>query len=141
MTWVSNPNLYRVWANMKARINNSKNPKFKDYGGRGIKICKEWNILHGFNNFESWALQNGYKQGLFLDRADTNGNYEPQNCRWVSVLISNENRNWNKIDKQKAKEIRFLKNVCYYSNQEIADIFRIGKRHVVNILHNKYWKV
>lgn len=94
----SQTKLYDVWTNMKQRCNNPKNPRYKNYGGRGIKICDEWN---DFNNFYTWANQNGYDEALninkkqcTLDRIDVNGDYEPSNCRW----ISNKEQQNNKTD-------------------------------------------
>lgn len=73
--------LYSIWVNMRNRCFNSENKSFVYYGGRGISVCDEWNE---FLNFEKWAIQNGFEENLTLDRVDVNGNYEPENCRWIS---------------------------------------------------------
>lgn len=84
--------LYRIYQGMKQRCNNPKAPHYKDYGGRGIKICKEWNTPDGFPAFHEWAMNNGYSDDLTIDRIDVNGNYEPNNCRWVTNLVQARNK-------------------------------------------------
>ena len=75
---------------MKTRCNNPKYECFSSYGGRGIKVCDEW--LNDFQTFHDWAMSNGYKEGLTIDRIDVNGNYEPSNCRWATVADQNRNK-------------------------------------------------
>lgn len=88
----SGTKLYYIWVEMRQRCNNFKHRSFHLYGGRGIKICDEWKI---FELFFEWAMANGYKEGLSIDRIENNGNYEPSNCRWVtqSVQVNNQRRN------------------------------------------------
>ena len=81
--------IYRTWADMKARCSNSNANNYKYYGGRGIKVCDEW---HKFVPFYEWAMANGYTDNLTIDRIDVNGNYEPSNCRWVSMAEQVKNR-------------------------------------------------
>lgn len=83
--------LYHVWASMKNRCNNPNDAHFEDYGGRGVRVCEKWNGSHDYPNFKEWALKNGYKEGLSLDRIDVNGNYEPDNCRWVTQKVQTRN--------------------------------------------------
>lgn len=82
----------RIWANMKSRCYNPNNHGYKYYGQKGVSVCSEW--LH-FPNFVAWASTNGYRNNLSIDRIDGNGNYEPQNCRWVDNFIQANNTSRN----------------------------------------------
>ena len=75
----SRSRLYRIWNAMKNRCSYSKGKQYKDYGGRGIKVCEEW---AKFESFRDWANSNGYSEELTLDRLNVDGNYEPSNCKW-----------------------------------------------------------
>lgn len=78
---LSHEKLYFVWKAMIARCENKEHPSYKDYGGRGISVCKEW---HSIETFVNWSKENGHKEGLELDRINNNGNYEPTNCRFTT---------------------------------------------------------
>jgi len=98
--------LYTIFVNMKKRCLKAYCKDFKNYGGRGITVCAEWadteNIRvdgkycsKGWIHFKEWALANGYADNLTLDRIDTNKDYSPNNCRWVSSKVQNNNRRNN----------------------------------------------
>ena len=95
-----NTRIYTIWANMKQRCCNTNNTRFKDYGARGIKICNEW--LNDFESFYNWAINNGYKENLTIDRIDVNGNYEPQNCRWSTYYEQAQNKRNTKKERKEA---------------------------------------
>jgi len=88
--------LYNIWCGMKDRCYRAKNRSFKDYGERGISVCDEWK--NDFPTFKKWALENGYKNNLSIERIDVNGNYEPKNCCWITLIEQGYNkRNSRKI--------------------------------------------
>lgn len=87
--------LYGIWFQMVSRCENPNNPKYKDYGKRGISVCEKW---HDFWNFVSWSDSVGGKpNGFTLDRIDVNGNYEPSNCRWADSKTQSLNKRSNRI--------------------------------------------
>ena len=86
----SNTRLHRIWRNIKSRCYNSNKPDYKYYGGRGIKVCDEW--LNDFMSFYKWAMYNGYKDNLTIDRINGDENYSPYNCRWVNMKQQSRNR-------------------------------------------------
>lgn len=86
----SNTRLFRTWMNIRNRCGRSTASDYKYYGGRGITICDEW--MRSFEAFYNWAMSNGYHEDLTIDRIDVNGNYEPSNCRWVTMKEQAHNK-------------------------------------------------
>lgn len=86
--------LYRIWSDMKRRCLNPTRGEFPQYGGRGIGLYPEW---MNYEAFHKWAMANGYAKNLTLDRRDNDGNYEPSNCRWISLKAQQYNKRDNHL--------------------------------------------
>lgn len=111
--------IHTIWANMKSRCYNQNDKRYKDYGGRGICVCKEWK--DDFFGFYEWAINNGYNDNLTIDRIDNIGNYNPNNCRWVTIEDQCNNRRSN-INITIGNETKTLKQWC--------DIFDLPYRRI-----------
>lgn len=119
---ITDTRIYKIWEGIKSRCSNSKLSCYKNYGGRGIKVCQEW--LHSPTAFYNWAIANGYEENLTLDREDVNGDYTPQNCRWVDYKTQANNKRTNAIYELNG-ELKTLAQWC--------DIFGIN----YFIVHNR----
>lgn len=122
---LSRTRLYKVFRDMKTRCYNSNSPDFKNYGAKGVKICKEW--LDDFLVFQKWALENGYDENApkgqcTIDRINFNGNYEPSNCRWITIAEQNKNKTY----KKSKWDISIL--------QKIADVKSLSRKEVAKKL-------
>lgn len=91
--YIKNHRLYSIWIDMKRRCYNKDRNNYIYYGAKGVKVCEEWK--KDFRNFQDWALKNGYKDNLTIDRIDYNRNYQPDNCRWVTIFEQNNNLSSN----------------------------------------------
>ncbi len=85
--------IHNIWRGMRARCYNPNTKSFKNYGGRNIAVCQEWN--ESFIKFYKWSLNNGYSDDLTIDRIDVNEDYSPANCRWISIKAQQNNRSNN----------------------------------------------
>lgn len=90
-----NKRLYGIRLKMIERCTDASFERYKDYGGRGIRVCQEW--LDDYDAFADWAKENGYQLGLTIDRIDNDGDYEPSNCRWITRREQNRNKRTNKL--------------------------------------------
>lgn len=87
--------IYKLWSCVKNRCYNQNDPKYPQYGGRGITVCDEWKT--NYESFRDWCQDNGYKKGLTIDRVNVNGNYCPQNCRFSTQKVQQNNRTNNHL--------------------------------------------
>lgn len=109
---MSRTRLYTIWKNMKQRCYNPKRNRYKWYGAKGIQVCEEW---HDFLPFMEWSLANGYEESLVLDREDSNKNYEPSNCRWVTV----EENSIKSVAERTGKPVKGNRPVTYKNQTKI----------------------
>lgn len=87
---LSKTRLYGIWAGMKNRCYNKNTIGYKYYGAKGISICSQWK--NSLEVFWKWSMNNGYKDWLTIDRINSDGNYEPDNCRWTTTSVQAHNR-------------------------------------------------
>lgn len=135
---LSNHPLHSIWRGIKNRCLNSNYYFFKYYGGRGITICDEWK--DNFKSFYDWAILNGYKKDLSIERINNNKGYFPANCTFATMAEQSHNRRSTKLDWIKIKEIRKIKqNNPQILQREIADIYEVTQAAIGDILKNKTW--
>lgn len=91
----SNTKLYGVYRTILSRCYTPTETSYDRYGAIGITVADVWRCKDGYMNFKEWAMANGYADGLTIDRIDVNGNYCPENCRWVSPYVQNRNKRNN----------------------------------------------
>lgn len=118
----SHERLYRIWTGMHRRCYNPTHDRHQWYGNKGVTVCDEW---HDFLAFRTWALKNGYEDELTIDRVDSDGNYEPANCRWVDIRTQANNRSNNRLLVYKGKE---------YTATELAEAHGMSPRTIYNRL-------
>lgn len=122
--------LYNIWRNMKARCYRVSSEDFVNYGARGITICDEWR--NDFQAFYDWAMANGYRDDLTIDRVDANGNYNPDNCRWSTPKEQSNNTRLN-------HRIEF--NGETHTISEWADICGVKYNTLYARLIRKHWGI
>lgn len=122
---LSKTRIYAIWADMKDRCYNSKNRAYKHYGNRGIIVFEDWK--NDFMAFYNWSMSNGYTDKLTIDRIDVNGNYEPNNCRWVT-------------QKEQANNKRNSREITLFG--ETKTVYEFEKIYKVKalLLYNRYKK-
>lgn len=94
---LSKTRLHRIWHSMYCRCYYPSTNQYKNYGGKGIKVCEEWKYAQGFINFYNWAINNGYSDELTIDRIDNEKDYSPENCRWLTLKEQSNHRTNNRV--------------------------------------------
>ncbi len=126
---LTNHRLYNTWKDMIRRCNNPKRKDYKDYGGRGISVCDRWLDIHNFIE----DMYPSYIEGLSLDRSNNDGNYEPNNCRWVDRFVQAQNSKVIRVgNKSGYKGVNWYKN----TNRWLAGITVNGKRICLGYFKN-----
>lgn len=122
--------LWYVYNDMRYRCNKPYHHAHKHYGARGICVCEEW--LKSYNIFQEWAFNNGYEEGLTLDRINYNGNYEPDNCRWITQeeQVKNTRRNLPIDLKQIEKNTGIIYGTLLYRYHHNLDLITGGRLNV-----------
>lgn len=117
--------LYNTWINMKRRCYNTNNKDFVSYGGKGITVCAEW---YDYTNFKAWALANGYKDNLTIDRIDSSGDYCPENCQWLTMVenATKSHKENAKFTMNEAGEIRKIYSTGKFNQRRMAKAYGVG---------------
>lgn len=133
---MSHSRIYSIWKGIRRRCNNPNAPKYEYYGGLGIKVCEEWDHPYGgFESFYKWAIENGYKDNLSIDRIDSSKNYCPENCQWISIeenrvkAISKRRRpryQYFAYNKKENKIVIFYK-IIDFANYSGMDVRRVSE--------------
>jgi hypothetical protein len=124
----SHSRLYGIWRNMKDRCSNPNTTFFDNYGGRGIKVCDEW--INSFESFHDWSINNGYKDDLTIDRIENNLDYEPSNCRWITMKEQANNTR---------KNLHFTYNGETHTLPEWCEIKNVSYDKVYQRIHKLKW--
>lgn len=121
----ANTRLYKIWIGMRKRCLNPKSYNYSNYGGRGIAVCDDW---MSYENFRDWAVSNGYSDSLSLDRKNFDGDYSPDNCRWITTKEQNNNRRSNKYI-----EIDGVTHTI----SEWCEMYNLDKKRIYKALHSE----
>lgn len=119
---MSKTKIYQLYLGMKSRCYNPKEYAYKWYGNMGIKICDEWLGDNGFNCFYHWAINNGYKDGLSIERKDVHKDYSPSNCTWIPIKNQHENTS-NTIRIYNSEGFCFVKDISKKYNIPKSTIY------------------
>lgn len=127
---MKNTRIYKIWSSMRGRCHYKYIHGYERYGGRGIKVCQEWE--ENFMNFYNWSINNGYRDDLTIDRINFNGNYEPSNCRWVTK-------------KEQARNTKSNHNITYKGEthclKEWSEILGINYGTLKGRIQKRKWNI
>lgn len=126
-----------VYHGMMGRCHNPAHPSYKNYGGRGISVCEEWNGKPAA--FIQWGLSHGYKPGLQVDRIDNDCSYSPANCRFVTPAQNQHNTSQTVLDEASVSLIRRLYNAEAKTQEELARLFNVSQSRISEIVNNRSW--
>lgn len=119
-------NLRRRFYGIKSRCYNANCPAYIYYGERGIKVCDDW--LSDINNFINWSIDNGFKKELTIDRINVNGDYSPDNCRWVDMKTQASNKRNLVIRNNYRTPKSAVEKISFETNRSIQTIYKIASR-------------
>lgn len=120
---IKNERIKHIYHGIVDRCYNFNNKSYRFYGGKDVKICEEW--LNNPKLFEDWSLNNGYEDGLTIDRIDPNKNYSPENCRWISSLDNSKYKSTTKVT---------TVNGISHTGREWAEVLELGTNTINKML-------
>lgn len=133
---LKNP-LYQVWYNMRNRCDNPKSTYYDRYGGRDIRVCGEW---CSFEPFKTWALMNGWRRDLEIDRCDNDGPYSPANCRFVTRTANVRNSSRIVLNPELVVTIREIREQEGIGARKIAARLNLPIHAVSDLLRGRSWR-
>lgn len=122
---------------MKKRCYSKHSQQKKWYQDKGILVCDEW--INNYQAFKIWALRNGYKNNLQLDRVDNDGNYNPDNCQFITCLENIRKKPGNKLSFSDAIDIRELYKNKNITHEQISKIYCVDRSLIGYVINNKIW--
>lgn len=131
----------RLWSSykdMKRRCLNPEDKSYKRYGARGIGVCPEW--IDSFQSFCSWALRNGYRDDLQIDRIDNNADYCPENCRWVTAAENSRNCRNNVLSVETVRAARLAREVLHLPIVQIAKAMGVSSSVLGTAIRYRTWR-
>lgn len=122
---------------MKSRCRYENGLSAKYYYDKNILVCDKW--FNSYINFKKWALNNGYKDNLTIERLDNNDGYNPNNCIWIERKYQNRNKDCVKLSYRKAEIIRNMHNNVKIKKTLLAKIFGVSLSTIYYVLNNKIY--